>query len=25
MPDFADIPCIQKPIAVERLMQALFG
>lgn len=24
-PDYADVPYIQKPVTVERLMQALFG
>jgi len=24
-PDFADIPCLQKPVTIERLTQALFG
>jgi len=24
-PGYADVPCMQKPLTVERLMQALFG
>jgi len=24
-PDFADVPCLQKPVTIERLIQALFG
>jgi CheY-like chemotaxis protein len=23
--DYADVPCLQKPVSIERLMQALFG